>query len=87
MNEQLLLGKWQNLNIDEQGKVLAFIDSISVEKQQEKLYKKTENDYQPKTELGKKLWQIRQKIVANPNIKLLELDEINAELDEMRRKS
>ena len=80
MNEQLLLDKWHNLNLDEQKKVLNFIDSIFQGKSQEKVY-------QPKTELGKKLWAIRQKAIANnPNIKLLELDEINAELDEMRRK-
>ncbi len=47
---------------------------------------KTDNVYKTKTELGKKLGKIRQKIVANPNIKLLELDEIEAELDEMRNK-
>lgn len=87
MNEQFLLDKWQNLNLDEREKVLTFIDSISVKKKQAKSDKKTENIYQPKTELGKKLWEIRQKVVANPNIKLLELDEINAELDEMRRKN
>ena len=74
MNEQLLINKWQTLDADDQEKVIAFIDSL----QQKKA------EYQPKTELGKKLWQIRQKIVANPNIKLLDWDDIEAELDEIR---
>ena len=74
MEEQLLLNKWQTLDEDDQEKVIAFIDSL----QQKKA------EYQPKTELGKKLWQIRQKILANPNIKLLDWDDIEAELDEIR---
>jgi hypothetical protein len=41
-----------------------------VEKKTEKSDKKTENIYQPKTELGKRLWELRLKVVANPDIKL-----------------
>jgi hypothetical protein len=48
MNEQLLLHKWQNLDPDDQEKVIAFMDEL----QQKKA------DYQPKTELGKKLRNI-----------------------------
>ena len=74
MNEQLLLNKWQTLDPDDQEKVIAFMDAL----QQKKA------DYQPKTELGKKLWRIRQKIVADPKVKLLDWEGIEAELDEIR---
>ncbi len=74
MNEQVLLNKWQTLDPDDQEKVIAFMDVL-----QQKNY-----DYQPKTELGKKLWKLRQKILANPNVKLLDWEGIEAELDEIR---
>lgn len=74
MNEQLLLNKWQTLDPDEQEKVITFIEEL----QQKKA------SYQPKTELGKKLWKLRQKIVSDPNIKLLDWEGIEAELDEIR---
>ncbi len=77
MNEQLLLNKWQTLDPDDQEKVIAFIDTL----QQKKA------DYQPKTELGKKLWELRQKIIADPNVKLLDWEGIEAELDEIRGRS
>lgn len=77
MNEQLLLDKWQTLDPDDQEKVIAFMDVL----QQEKA------DYQPKTELGKKLWELRQKITADPNIKLLDWEGIEAELAEIRGRS
>ena len=76
--EQLLLNKWQNLDADEQAKVLAFIDAISQDKYLSGSSEKTENVYQPKTELGKKLWEIRQRIISKPNIKLLDWDGIEA---------
>lgn len=74
MNEQILLEKWQTLDTDDQEKVIAFINTLQQKK----------SDYKPKTELGKKLWKLRQKIVADPNIKLLDWDGIEAELDEIR---
>ncbi|MEA5535631.1 hypothetical protein [Crocosphaera sp. XPORK-15E] len=74
MHEQILLEKWQTLDSDDQEKVIAFINTLQQKK----------SDYQPKTELGKKLWELRQKIVVDPNIKLLDWDEIEAELDEIR---
>jgi hypothetical protein len=86
MNELLLLNKWHKLNLEDQERVLAFIDAIDPEKLQEKLSETTEIVYQPQTELGKKLWQIRQKIIKDSNIKLLDLDDIEAELDEIRSK-
>ena len=77
MNEQLLLNKWQTLDPDDQEKVIAFMEAL----QQKKA------DYQPKTELGKKLWELRQKIIADPNVKLLDWEGIEAELDEIRGRS
>ncbi len=87
MNEQLLLNKWQKLKLEDQERVLAFIDAIDQEKPEEKLSETTELVYQPQTELGKKLWEIRQKIIKDPNTKLLDLDDIEAELDEIRNKN
>ena len=87
MNEQLLLNKWQNLKSEDQERVLAFIDAICQENQQDKSSETTETVYQPKTELGKKLWEIRQEIIKDPNTKLLDWDDIEAELDEIRGKT
>lgn len=87
MNEQLLLNKWHKLKSEDQERVLAFIDTIDPEKPEEKLSETTEIVYKPQTELGKKLWEIRQKIVKDPNIKLLDLDDIEAELDKIRSKN
>lgn len=84
MNEQLLLDKWQKLESEEQAKVLAFIDSIFAKKQQETSSQPPETVYQPQTELGKKLWEIRQKAIKDRQIKLLDWDDIEAELDEIR---
>ena len=75
MNEQLLLNKWQTLEPDDQKKVIAFMDTLQ---------QKKKAAYQPKTKLGKKLWELRQKIVADPNVKLLDWEGIEAELDEIR---
>jgi len=87
MNEQLLLNKWHKLKSEDQERVLAFIDAIDPEKLEEKSSETTEIVYKPQTELGKKLWEIRQKIIKDPNIKLLDLDDIEAELDEIRSKN
>ncbi|CAD5924405.1 hypothetical protein L2E69_03845 [Planktothrix agardhii 1806] len=87
MNEQLLLNKWQKLKLEDQERVLAFIDAIDPEKPEEKLSETTESLYKPQTQLGKNLWEIRQKIIKDPNTKLLDLDDIEAELDEIRSKN
>ena len=87
MNEQLLLNKWHKLKSEDQERVLAFIDAIDPEKLEEKSSETTEIVYKPQTELGKKLWEIRQKIIKDPNTKLLDLDDIEAELDEIRSKN
>lgn len=84
MTTEQLLMKWKTLDADKQAKVLAFIDSL---KEDNKEGSSLEKKYKPQTELGKKLWNIRQKIIKNPDIKLLDLDEIEAELDEIRGKN
>lgn len=84
MTTEELLRKWKTLDADKQAQVFAFIDTLNEDNRQENSLEKT---YKPQTELGKKLWQIRQKIVQNPDIKLLDLDEIEAELDEIRGKN
>jgi hypothetical protein len=81
--EQLLLTKWHRLNPKKQREVLNFMDFLVEVETPET----STQDDQPQTELGKKLWEIRQKIVKNPQIKLLDWDEIEAELDEIRGKN
>ncbi len=73
MTTEQLLNQWQNLEPDEQAKVLAFIDSIS---QQKKQTKSTSN-------LGKKLREIRQEIIAS-GIPLLTAEEVEKEKAERR---
>lgn len=41
------------------------------------------NEFQPKTTLGRKLWEIRQKIVTS-GVPLLGWEELNAEITERR---
>lgn len=73
MTTEQLLNKWQNLEPDEQAKVLAFIDSIS---QQKKLSKSTSS-------LGKKLRAIRQEIIAS-GVPLFTAEEVEKEKAERR---
>ena len=73
MEEQLLLNKWQTLDADDQEKVIAFIDSL----QQKKA------DYQPKTELGKKLWELRLKSLGKQPL-LNTWEEVDQELAQRR---
>ena len=73
MTTEQLLNKWQNLEPDEQAKVLAFIDSLS---QQKKLSKSTSS-------LGKKLRAIRQEIIAS-GVPLLTAKEVEKEKAERR---
>ena len=73
MEEQLLLNKWQTLDTDDQEKVIAFIDSL----QQKKA------EYQPKTELGKKLWELRLKSLGKQPL-LNTWEEVEQELAQRR---
>ncbi|MDJ0575233.1 MAG: hypothetical protein QNJ65_08715 [Xenococcaceae cyanobacterium MO_234.B1] len=51
--EQQLIEKWRNLPLDKQQQVLQFVESLNQQKQHKQ------------TELGKRLRQIRAKIVAS----------------------
>ncbi len=51
MNKQVFLEKWQVLDPNNQNKVIAFMDVLQHE----------QSCYQPQTNLGKKLWEIRAK--------------------------
>lgn len=66
--EEILLEKWRTLPSEKQQEVLEFVETL-VKKEadlhikQESASPKTIN-FQPKTELGKKLWELRQKVIA-----------------------
>lgn len=77
-NEQILLETWRTLPNDKQLEVLEFIKSLHSD------LPKQESSYQPKTELGKKLWQIRNKAIAEGKIKLLDWEGIEREIAERR---
>lgn len=67
-NEQILLEKWRTLPSEKQQKVLEFVETLSEKKIdshiQEKPASLEKTTFQPKTELGKKLWELRQKAIA-----------------------
>ncbi|AFZ54325.1 hypothetical protein H6G11_10980 [Cyanobacterium aponinum FACHB-4101] len=80
ITEQLLLIKWQSLDTEKKAKVLALIDDLIKDNE--------ENDseplnYQPKTELGKKLWALRQKSLGSQPL-LNNWDEVEKELADRR---
>ncbi|WP_017294672.1 hypothetical protein [Geminocystis herdmanii] len=81
--EQLLLTKWQYLDSEKQAQVLDFIDNLNKNNQKDNSILKK---YQPKTELGKKLWAIRQEMLKKSDVKLLDLDDIEVEINQMRGK-
>ncbi|AFZ47911.1 hypothetical protein Cyast_1958 [Cyanobacterium stanieri PCC 7202] len=83
ITEQLLLTKWQSLDIEKKAEVWALIDKLSENSEQDnnKLI-----DYLPKTKRGKKLWALRQEIVKKSGVKLLDWDEIEAEMNDIRGK-
>ena len=65
--EQQLIEKWRNLPLDKQQQVLQFVESLNQQKQHKQ------------TELGKRLRQIRAKIVASGE-PLLNREEIEQEV-------
>ncbi|MGL6341532.1 MAG: hypothetical protein ACRC80_20600 [Waterburya sp.] len=65
--EQQLLEKWRNLPLDKQQQVLQFVESLDQQKQPKQ------------TELGRRLRQIRTKIVASGET-LLDKEEIEQEV-------
>ncbi len=80
-NEQILLEKWRTLPSDKQQKVLAFITSL------EKHPTHVQPFYEPKTKIGKKLWQIRTQAIAEGKIELLDWEGIEKEIAERRGES
>ena len=70
--EEQLLEYWRELSSEAQDKVLEFAQSL-----------KPEPEFVPQTPLGKKLWEIRQRAIAN-GMKLLTEEELEQELAERR---
>lgn len=80
ITEQLLLTKWQSLDSEKQSQVLAFMDDLSKDNQEDNSMSK---NYHPKTELGKKLWFLRQKSLGSQPL-LNSWDEVEKELADRR---
>ena len=47
----------------------------------------TESEYRPRTPLGKRLWELRQQLLAESNVELLDWDGVARELAERRGES
>jgi hypothetical protein len=74
--EEILLECWRDLPLEAQEQVLALAQSLKPEP-------KVESEFLPQTSLGKKLWEIRQRAIAN-GMKLLTEEELEQELAERR---
>jgi hypothetical protein len=46
-----------------------------------------ESEYRPRTQLGRRLWELRQQILAEGNVELLDWDGVARELAERRGES
>ncbi len=73
--EEILLECWRDLPLESQEQVLALAQSLKPPKM--------EPEFLPQTSLGKKLWEIRQRAIAN-GMKLLTEEELEQELAERR---
>ena len=73
--EESLLEYWRELPPEAQDKVVEFAKSLQQET--------SESEFVPQTPLGKKLWEIRQKIVAS-GAPLLSDEELEREIAERR---
>ncbi|NEP04506.1 MAG: hypothetical protein F6K25_16600 [Okeania sp. SIO2G4] len=76
-NEQILLNKWRTLPSQKQQKVLDLVEQLDRQNQDIN----QANIYQPKTDMGKKLWEIRCQAITEQS-KLLSWDEIEEEISE-----
>lgn len=74
--EEILLECWRDLPLEAQEQVLALAQSLKPEPE-------VEPEFLPHTSLGKKLWAIRQRAIAN-GMKLLTEEELEQELAERR---
>lgn len=86
-NEQILLEKWRTLPSEKQQKVLEFVETFSKKEADTQVQQESASiekiNFQPKTELGKKLWELRQKaIAAQPTLKNWE--EVEEEIAQRR---
>lgn len=70
--EEQLLEYWRELSPEAQDQVLQLAQSL-----------KPEPEFEPQTPLGKKLWEIRQRAIAE-GMKLLTEEELEQELAERR---
>ncbi len=70
--EEQLLEYWRELSPEAQDQVLQLAQSL-----------KPQPEFVPQTPLGKKLWEIRQRAIAN-DMKLLTEEELEQELAERR---
>lgn len=73
--EEELLAHWRELAPEKQQKVLEFVEILK--SQSETIL--PDSDFAPKTPLAQKLWEIRQRAIAN-GLRLLNEDEIEQEL-------
>lgn len=73
--EESLLEYWRELPSEDQDKVLEFVRALKQEA--------SNPEFMPQTPLGKKLWEIRQRAIAN-GMKLLTEKELELELSERR---
>jgi hypothetical protein len=79
--EEALLSKWRNLTPDRKQQVIDFVEFLELK--QPSPTSISTNAPTPKTSLGAKLQQIRQKIVAS-GVPLLTDEEIEREVRERR---
>jgi hypothetical protein len=77
--EHTLLETWRKLDLEKQQKVLEYMHSLNQNNQTQK----PQESYQPKTPLGKKLWELRLKSLGNQPI-LNTWEEVEQELAERR---
>ncbi|MGK7878108.1 MAG: DUF2281 domain-containing protein [Xenococcaceae cyanobacterium] len=80
MTEQLLLEKWRVLSPDKQQEVFDFVEFLQ---SQQASIAKNRFEIKPKIDLGERLQQIREKIVAS-NTPLLTDEEIDREVAQRR---
>ena len=77
--EQILLNKWRTLPLEKQQEILDLVEQLYQQNQDIN----QANIYQPKTDMGRKLWEIRCQAITEQS-KLLTWDEINEEIAESR---
>ncbi len=74
-SEKTLLKNWRNLEPNEQEKVIEYMNALRQET--------SSVTYQPQTEIGKKLWNLRQKALGTQPL-LTTWEEVEKELNSRR---